>query len=338
MLLILLIAIAILIIFIKKNIDYKSGSYYHVTKFPYLSVRCNIGRYGEYLTYKHLKSFESNGAKFLFNLYIPKKSGETAEIDVLMICHKGIFVFESKNYSGWIFGSENQKYWYQTLPTGKGKSHKEHFYNPIMQNNSHIKHLKAFLGKQVPMRSFIVFSDRCTLKNIQINSNNINVINRNKVFFVVSAICNQVHDNLLNDAEITDIYNELYPYTQADKIKKATHISNIQNNSAHQTSPKAATSVNNVTKAKIKPNTEKQYQAECYSTSPNDNIELKVKIQESKASENPKPQADQSNSTLKCPQCGANLVLRTALKGSNAGKQFYGCTNFPGCKYTRNLK
>ena len=131
---------------------------------------------------------EANGAKFLFNVYIPKGNGETTEIDVLMICSKGIFVFESKNYSGWIFGSESQKNWYQTLPAGRGKSHKEHFYNPIMQNHSHIKNLKYLLDEQFPIRSIIVFSDRCTLKSVQIKSNDISVINRYNVAPVVSAM------------------------------------------------------------------------------------------------------------------------------------------------------
>ena len=178
---ILTLAIIIIIVLIKKNKEYKNGAYYQITKQPYFSVKHNTGRYGEYLTYKYLKQFETNGAKFLFNIYIPKENGETTEIDVLMICKKGLFVFESKNYSGWIFGSENQKNWYQTLPTGRGRSHKEHFYNPIMQNRSHIKYLKAFLGEQVPMRSIIVFSDRCTLKSVQIRSNDISVINRYNV-------------------------------------------------------------------------------------------------------------------------------------------------------------
>ena len=33
-----------------------------------------------------------------------------------------------------------------------------------------------------------------------------------------------------------------------------------------------------------------------------------------------------------CHQCGSSMVLRTAKKGSNAGKQFWGCSNFPKCK------
>jgi len=35
-----------------------------------------------------------------------------------------------------------------------------------------------------------------------------------------------------------------------------------------------------------------------------------------------------------CPRCGGTLVKRTAKKGSNAGKQFLGCSNFPKCRYT----
>ena len=38
-----------------------------------------------------------------------------------------------------------------------------------------------------------------------------------------------------------------------------------------------------------------------------------------------------------CPVCGGDLVLRTARKGIHAGNQFYGCSNYPGCRYTENL-
>lgn len=38
-----------------------------------------------------------------------------------------------------------------------------------------------------------------------------------------------------------------------------------------------------------------------------------------------------------CPRCGRELVLRTAAKGENAGKQFYGCSGFPKCRYIENL-
>lgn len=104
---------------------YKAGAYYQITKIPLLYLRRDLGKYGEYLTYKQLRQFEKDGAKFLFNVYIPK---------------------------------------------GNGRRHKEHFYNPIMQNHSHIKHLQALFEEPIPMHSIIVFSERCTLKNITIKS------------------------------------------------------------------------------------------------------------------------------------------------------------------------
>jgi hypothetical protein len=64
-----------------------------------------------------------------------------------MISTKGIFVFESKNYSGWIFGSEKNRYWTQTLP----KNSKNKFFNPIWQNKAHIKALSESLGISVLM-------------------------------------------------------------------------------------------------------------------------------------------------------------------------------------------
>jgi len=35
-----------------------------------------------------------------------------------------------------------------------------------------------------------------------------------------------------------------------------------------------------------------------------------------------------------CPKCGAEMVLRTAKKGANAGANFWGCSTFPRCKFT----
>lgn len=33
-----------------------------------------------------------------------------------------------------------------------------------------------------------------------------------------------------------------------------------------------------------------------------------------------------------CPSCGSDMVLRTARKGSNAGQQFWGCSQYPTCR------
>lgn len=120
-----------------------NGTYHNVTRSSYLSVKYDKGRHLEYLTYRSyviLKIMAVN----LFNVLIPKRNGETTEIDLILICSKGLFVFECKNFSGWIFGDELQKNWTQTLPIGRGRCRKEQFYNPIMQNSSHIRHLKKY--------------------------------------------------------------------------------------------------------------------------------------------------------------------------------------------------
>lgn len=328
----LILLLVICIILYKQHKEYINGAYYQITKLPYLSVRNDLGRYGEYMTYKHLKKFEKCGSRFLFNLYIPKANDQTTEIDVLMISPKGIFAFESKNYSGWIFGSESQKNWYQTLPSGRKGTHKEKFYNPIMQNRTHITHLKSLIGETVPIHSIIVFSDRCTLKNIQISSTNIKVINRHDVAETVTSICNEETAEYLTSDNILSLYNKLFPYTQVDTAIKEKHIADIHNMltpSEHQ-SPMPTPEVFADTSYFMEPEIQ-QHELTAIMESDTSNIAPSTKPQ-TEAQVMPQLQL------LKCPLCGSNLVLRTASKGANAGNQFYGCSNYPRCRYIRSIE
>ena len=330
---VLIPALIVIIPRIKKNKEYKRGAYFQITKLPYGSVKRDKGRYGEYLIYKYLKNFEKSGAKFLFNAYIPKENGETSEIDALMICSKGIFVFESKNYSGWIFGDERQKYWYQTLPSGRGQSHKEQFYNPIMQNRSHIKHLKSLIGDKFPIWSIIAFSDRCILKNIQITSNDIYIINRYNVATTISSICDQCLSDSLSTNDVLTLYSKLYAYTQADTNTKAQHIANIHRKSGPYSviktevcfSEKSDSSSAEIPMiSSLDGNNEKSQFEPIVAQTPTDSQETF--------------DLNTSNQQMnKCPKCGGTLVLRTATRGSNAGNQFYGCSNYPKCKYIQNI-
>jgi len=38
-----------------------------------------------------------------------------------------------------------------------------------------------------------------------------------------------------------------------------------------------------------------------------------------------------------CPKCDGELVLRTAQKGPEPGSRFLGCSNYPACRYKRNM-
>jgi hypothetical protein len=37
---------------------------------------------------------------------------------------------------------------------------------------------------------------------------------------------------------------------------------------------------------------------------------------------------------VRCPECGSLMILRTAKRGPNAGRKFYGCSHYPKCKTT----
>lgn len=93
------------------------------------------------------------------DLIIPSRSG-TTQIDHIYVSVFGIFVIETKNYTGWIFGSEKQSKWTQVV-----YKQKHYFQNPLHQNYAHIKALSELL--QLPEEKFhsmVVFLGDCELK------------------------------------------------------------------------------------------------------------------------------------------------------------------------------
>ncbi|MDO4502214.1 MAG: NERD domain-containing protein [Coriobacteriia bacterium] len=99
------------------------------------------------------------------NLLVPRqgKATSTSEVDVLLLHESGLYVIESKDYKGWIFGSADQQKWTVSYKGGA----KNQFFNPLLQNRSHVNALSAYLGV-VPGRfsSYVVFSNRAELKKI----------------------------------------------------------------------------------------------------------------------------------------------------------------------------
>ena len=225
-LIILLFAIPA-ICFVLNWLRYKNSNYYKITNNSYLSVLFNKGTNGEYKLYQNLKIFETMGCKFLFNLYIPKDNGKTSEIDLIMFHQKGLFVFESKNYSGWIFGNENNKKWTQTLPTRYGESHKEQFYNPIMQNATHIRAIRKYIDDTIPIYSIIAFSDNCTLKNVTTRSNVIVTYYSNLQEKIISKLF-EINNYSMPKNLMNKTYNVLLKFTNVDEYTKLQHLKNLR--------------------------------------------------------------------------------------------------------------
>lgn len=216
------------------EIPFRKTTYYkHKGKGYFRCFLGNKGAYGEYLIYKNLRYYEQLGAKFLFNVYLPSQSRnvDTTEIDVLLITERGIYVFESKNYSGWIFGNDRQKMWTQCLPRGKGKkAQKESFFNPIWQNEAHIKALRNVLSNApITVYSVVTFSDRCTFKNITLpNSTNVCIIKRGDAKRTIRVIEDNSSDIYSIDT-VNSIYNTLLPYCAVSEEVKQQHITQINN-------------------------------------------------------------------------------------------------------------
>lgn len=183
-----------------------------------------MGRRGERLCESELRWVRLLGRKgtVLRNAYVPKRGGGTSEIDVLFVTRKGVFVIESKNYSGWIFGSEGQRYWTAVQKGGR----KDRFYNPVMQNASHVKWLREFLADGTPLFPIVAFSERCELKKVEVEHGGA-VIKRDRLYATVRRIWDASPD-ALSEEQVADVVSRLEPLTRVDAEAKREHVAAIR--------------------------------------------------------------------------------------------------------------
>lgn len=153
------------------------------------------------------------------NLYIPN-GDHTTEIDLVLLHEKGIFVIESKDYSGWIFGSQNANYWLQTFRSGK----KCKFYNPIRQNETHIEALSKLLKLSEDNRpkSYIVFGDCCTLKRIPETTETTTICQYASLYTNIQADLMQRSEKYSSQT-LTAMQTILSQYENPDETVKAKH-------------------------------------------------------------------------------------------------------------------
>ena len=95
----------------------------------------------------------------LKNITLPTDDG-TTQIDHIVVSQYGIFVIETKNMKGWIFGDEHQKTWTQKI-----YKHTTKFQNPLHQNYKHTKTIESALNINADkIFSLIVFVGDSTFK------------------------------------------------------------------------------------------------------------------------------------------------------------------------------
>jgi len=190
-----------------------------------------------------------------------RSSGGSAQIDHVVISVFGIFVIETKNCKGWIYGGRNSDYWTQNI---YGKKYK--LYNPLLQNAGHIRAIRRVLkdyGK-LPFFSIVAFAGRATLK-----------VDRSLPVMYwrqVGPFIKKHQTPLLSQHVVEEIYRTLLSVNIKDRGIRKQHVRTVRQTVRRR---------------------------------------------------------DSAVSSGICPKCGGTLVLRSGKYG-----RFYGCSNYPRCRYT----
>lgn len=239
------------------------------------------------------------------NVTLATSSG-TTQIDHIIVSRYGVFVIETKNMTGWIYGQETQPTWTQSFPRAKFQ-----FQNPLFQNYRHIKSLEEVLGLPNSMfHSVVCFvGNTCELKT-ELPSN----VTKGMPFGYIKSKT-QV---LLSDERVFEIVQAIKSgmlpknfLGLSTAATKRQHLASLRQRHGDKDSSENASST-------IR------------------------KVSTSICNDRPSPASSDAVSTVStvstdtaCPKCGGELLLRTVKRGEDAGKQFYGCGKFPACRFIR---
>lgn len=163
---------------------------------PYIA-----GLEGEHRVNAHLKTLLKEDEYLLEHLLLPINNGHKTEVDSVLITRKGIFCIEIKNWSGHIYGNDDDETWLQKT-RDPDKPHIEHN-NPVRQNDWHCFILEKLLSDKYELYCAVIFS---------------HLEKKNSIFSYYTYTIKDFIDfygNLeeeLSVVEIKSIYDKLSPY------------------------------------------------------------------------------------------------------------------------------
>lgn len=191
------------------------------------------GVFGEFQVNLLIKLFLNKQTYHLIkNVTLPTKDG-TTQIDHIVVSKFGIFIVETKNMKGWIFGQPNQKNWTQKI-----FRHSSKFQNPLHQNYKHIKTIEECLSiNQESLFSVIIFIGDSTFKtpmpnNVTFARGGIEFIKSKKIELfdetTVIEIINKIENGRLERSIQTNINHTKH----VKEIIKTKEVKNNQTNTA----------------------------------------------------------------------------------------------------------
>lgn len=294
----------------------------------------------------------------LNNVTLPLANGGSTQIDHVIVSVYGIFVIETKNYKGWIYGSEKQKQWTQAFPNGS----KYKFQNPLRQNYLHIKTLVDLLGLELSyFHSMIAFIGECELKTRDelpehvLTGGMVSYVKKKQDKILtedeVTSIVEQIESNKFSKSWRTNRQHKAYlkdKYSNGSKntdnptlepiVKETVRRTPLKSREVHgwsgqteiESSELPIDSLN--TQQIIKPHD----MADKVFLTPFEIIESEPKVNEPAILE----AADDAVNLIQtpaCPKCNGEMIKRVAKKGQNQGQTFYGCVQFPKCRGVVNI-
>jgi len=135
---------------------------YKVYSIVFNKEKKEIGNMAEKEIIRELRK-EIPRARVFQSVYVDIPGGKT-EVDIVALDKTGIYVIESKNYSGKIEGDIGLKFWRYKHLGGKQFT----FYNPVWQNRTHVNAIKYQLKlKQSQLVSYVVFGKKSEIGKIK---------------------------------------------------------------------------------------------------------------------------------------------------------------------------
>ena len=157
--------------------------------------------------------------KVINDLYLPLYD-KTTQIDHVLSGFFGLIVIETKNLGGEVYGEPKKKEWLHIM----GKE-RHHFYNPLMQNQTHIDCIRHLLGKEniynVNIESLVVFTNRKVTLYIP----------KNLPIILLKQLPKYLRKERFtkdNNLDVDAVYQALLKYRVTDKKQIAAHVKNVK--------------------------------------------------------------------------------------------------------------
>lgn len=174
------------------------------------------GRDGEYSVSRILKRLDD--PKYIIDDYCVSDGDVSFQVDHILICRSGVFVIETKNWSGDIYGDENDKewcqykHWYATRRDRRTEKRMRE--NPIKQNSRHIYKLRKIV-------------EGAYFNNVVVmTQNNVEHITADNVVPLdgLTKYIRSFDKTALTDREMNRIYSALMDYAKEHSITEEEHV------------------------------------------------------------------------------------------------------------------